>query len=42
MPPQYRPDRAPTTTWSYRPDVQTILEPAPPLPYQTFDPATAY
>ena len=42
LPPEYAPDRPPTTTWSYKPDVETILQPVPPLPYETFDPTTAY
>jgi SnoaL-like domain len=42
LPPEYAPDRPPTTTWSYHPNVETILQPVPPLPYETFDPATAY
>lgn len=42
LPPQYAPDRPPTTTWSYQRDAVTRLEPAPPKPYETFDPATAF
>jgi len=42
MPPEYAPDRPPTFSWSYQTNVETVLVPAPPLPYETFDPATAY
>lgn len=42
MPKEFLPDRGPTTTWDYRPDRQTVLEPVPPVPYWTFDEKTAY
>jgi hypothetical protein len=42
MPPEYAPDRPPTYSWSYSPKVETELVPVPPLPYETFDPATAF
>ncbi len=42
MPPEYAPDRPPTYSWSYHPDVVTELVPAPPLPYETFDLKTAF
>ncbi|MBP2655536.1 MAG: nuclear transport factor 2 family protein [Firmicutes bacterium] len=42
LPDEYKPDRPPTTTWSYNVNAVTQLEPAPPKPYETFDPKTAY
>jgi hypothetical protein len=42
MPAEYAPDCPPTTTWHYSTTTETELNPAPPLPYQTFDPATAF
>ncbi|MFT4190636.1 MAG: nuclear transport factor 2 family protein [Comamonas sp.] len=42
MPKEFYPDRKPTTNWDYRPDRSTVLEPVPPVPYWSFDDATAY
>jgi hypothetical protein len=43
LPPEFRPDAPPTTPlWKYRRDVKPELVPAPPVPYDHFDPATAY
>jgi hypothetical protein len=42
LPPEYAPDRPPTSKWHYDPKTETILEPVPPSPYESFDPATAY
>jgi hypothetical protein len=43
LPVEFRPDAPPTTRlWKYQRTVRPELVPAPPLPYTTFDPATAY
>jgi hypothetical protein len=43
FPDEYRPDRAPTSGWNYRPDaVYPEDEPTPPQPYDVFDDAEAY
>lgn len=42
MPKEFLPDRKPTTTWDYRPERKTVLEPVPPVPYWSFDDKTAY
>lgn len=39
---EHRPDRPPTTHWQYMPDRVYPDEPAPPFPYGTFDPGTAF
>jgi hypothetical protein len=39
---EHRPDRPPTTHWQYMPDRVYPDEPAPPFPYDTFDPGTAF
>lgn len=42
LPPQFAPDRPSSGFWQYRSDLAVPNAPAPPEPYQTFDPATAY
>lgn len=42
IPPEFAPDKPPTTHWEYRPDRKTEYVPAPPAPYQSFDPSSAY
>lgn len=42
FPPEYAPDRGPSYSWSYSPEVQTQYVPRPPAPYETFDPSQAY
>jgi hypothetical protein len=43
LPKEFQPDAPPTTPlWKYRRDARPELVPAPPVPYDTFDPKTAY
>ena len=42
FPPEYAPDRGPTYSWAYSPDACTEFVPAPPRPYEAFDPADEY
>ncbi|MBP2643700.1 MAG: nuclear transport factor 2 family protein [Firmicutes bacterium] len=39
---EYKPDRPPTYSWSYNKNAVAELVPAPPKPYETFDPKTAF
>lgn len=42
FPPEYAPDRGPSYSWSYSPANCAEYVPAPPAPYETFDPEKAY
>lgn len=42
FPPEYAPDRGPSYSWSYSPAHCAEYVPAPPTPYETFDPDKAY
>lgn len=42
LPDRYRPDRPPTHHWAYSPEGFVENVPAPPVPYESFDPETAF